>query len=717
MKYLQTLFIGICLIINHLFAQKIEFRYDSSLVLQIGQNKLPNAWAGGLNSVQIGKMDLNNDSREDLVVFDRTGNKLNTFLTYQNQNQLEYRYSPYYEQFFPEVFGWLVIADYDGDGKKDLFSHASLGVKVYRNTTSTNQNLSWEKTYEPLMTEGYNGKLNLQVGVLDVPAIVDLDDDGDLDLLTFDFGQGSFIEYHQNQSIELNKNASQLIFKRVSRCWGGVMEGMECGDFSFGNDCEAGKGGGKLPARVMHVGSTLKVVDLNGDKQKDLLIGDVSCAQIFRMWNKGTNKKPKFTEFDTFFPENKPISMSIFPAIFLEDLDLDGKLDLLTSPNVFTNVRNLSDLPNVIDFAHSLWYYRNVGSAKKPDYQFQTNDFLQNTMLDLGENTHPAFYDFDFDGDLDLLVGYRGKLATQSFVASLYLFKNTGTLQKPQFELQDADYQQISQLQLTDIRPLIHDLNQDGKPELLLVGNQERQTNLYYSKNGKWEIYPLMLFNRDFPCFYDLDRDGDEDILVGRGRGALAYYENKGNQQKADYQLVTDSLGGIKTNAFRRDLTVQLVDINQDGQLDLLTGDSSGKLRVYLNFVNNWQTTVYQPDYSSLYHFGSSVFPTSADINGDKLPDLMIGSNAGGLQYWANHFQADATDIVKIRRAGKFVYLLSPLKLQVELYQKSSQKLFIKSFVASNTETPFQIDDLPNDVYEFRFVDDKGKVYLQKIDF
>jgi hypothetical protein len=717
MKHLQALYICIYLIISPLLAQKIEFRYDSSLVLQIAQKQLPNAWAGGLNSVQIGKMDLNKDKWEDLVVFDRTGNKINTFLAYQNQNQPEYKYAPYYEQFFPEIFGWLVLADYDNDGKKDLFTHSNLGVKVYRNTTLVTQNLSWEKTYEPLMTEGYNGKLNLQVGVLDVPAIVDLDDDGDLDLLTFDYGQGSFIEYHQNQSIELYKNASKLDFKRVSRCWGGLMEGMECGDFSFNNDCEGGRGGGRLAARVMHVGSTIKVLDLNGDKQKDLLIGDVSCAQIFRMWNKGSNKKPKFTEFDTFFPENKPIAMSIFPAIFLEDIDFDGKLDLLASPNVFTNVRNLSDLPNVIDFSQSLWYYRNVGSPKKPQYQFQTNDFLQNTMLDLGENAHPALYDYDADGDLDLLLGYRGKLKPQSFGGSIYLFQNIGTAQKPQFQLIDPDYQQVSQLQLTDIRPLIYDLNQDGKPELLFVGNQERQTDLYYSKNGKWEIYPLNLFNRDFPCFYDFDRDGDDDMLLGRGRGALAYYENKGNKQKADYQLVSDSLGGIKTNAFRRDLTVQLADIDQNGQLDLLTGDSSGKLRIYLNFVNNWQTAIYQPDYTLPYHFGSQVLMTSADLNGDKLPDLMVGNNAGGLQYWANHFQSDATDVVKIRREGKFVYLLSPLKLQVELYQKSSQKVFIKSFISPNLETPFQIDDLPADIYEFRLIDEQGKVYLQKIEF
>ncbi|MCU0444334.1 MAG: VCBS repeat-containing protein [Microscillaceae bacterium] len=712
---LSLLHIG--LIISPLWAQKIDFRYDSSTVLQINQQILPNAWAGGLNSVQIGKMDLNHDQWEDLVVFDRTGNKINTFLTFRNQNLVEFKYAPYYEQFFPEVFGWFILADYDQDGKKDIFTHANLGVKVYRNTTMPAQSPSWQKTYEPLMTEGYNGKLNLQIGVLDIPAIVDLDDDGDLDILTFDFGQGSFIELHQNQSQELYKNASQLEFKRVSRCWGGVMEGMECGDFSFGNDCEKGRGGGELPARVMHIGSTLKVLDLNGDKQKDLLIGDVSCNQIFRMWNKGTNKKPKFNEFDTFFPENKPIAMAIFPALFWEDLDFDDKPDLLASPNVFTNVRNLNDLPNIIDFEQSLWFYRNIGSLKKPNFQFQQSNFLQNTMLDLGENAHPAWSDLDEDGDMDLFVGHRGRFKGQGFVGNIYFFKNVGNTQKPQFVLENADYQGVSKLELTDIRPFFYDLNQDGKPELLFTGNTDRRTDLYYSKNGQWQIYPLPLFNRDFPCFYDLDRDGDDDMLIGRGRGGLAYFENKGSKQNPDFQLINDSLGGLKTNAFRRDLTLQLADIDQNGQVDLLTGDSSGKLRVYGNFIANWTKPIFQPDYTLPYHFGSNVLPAAADLNGDQLPDIMVGNNAGGLQIWLNQYQSDATDMVKIRRAGKFIYLLAPLKLKVELYQKSSQKLFIKSFIAANLETPFQIDDLPADTYEFRFVDDTGRVYIQKIDF
>lgn len=55
----------------------------------------------------------------------------------------QFRIRPDLSYFFPpDVSGFLVLADYDRDGKKDLFTSTALGVKAYRNNSSGSQ-ISW----------------------------------------------------------------------------------------------------------------------------------------------------------------------------------------------------------------------------------------------------------------------------------------------------------------------------------------------------------------------------------------------------------------------------------------------------------------------------------------------------------------------------------------------------------------------------------------------
>ena len=84
-----------------------------------GSDTLTNPWTGGFNAVQISKMDLNFDSLEDLFVFDRTGNKITTFIN----NGSTYSYAPEYEQLFPQSLSdWVLLRDYNNDNKKDIFA-------------------------------------------------------------------------------------------------------------------------------------------------------------------------------------------------------------------------------------------------------------------------------------------------------------------------------------------------------------------------------------------------------------------------------------------------------------------------------------------------------------------------------------------------------------------------------------------------------------------
>lgn len=60
------------------------------------------AWCGGLNNPQFSNIDLNNDGIKDLFIFDRTGNRVLTFLGHGTANTVDFTYAPQYESGFPK---------------------------------------------------------------------------------------------------------------------------------------------------------------------------------------------------------------------------------------------------------------------------------------------------------------------------------------------------------------------------------------------------------------------------------------------------------------------------------------------------------------------------------------------------------------------------------------------------------------------------------------
>jgi hypothetical protein len=203
-KFTSLLFFSIYICFSgESIAQQSWFKRDTAVTVSSKGVKLLNPWAGGLNASQFLKMHLNDDALEDLVVFDRTNSKITTFIAAANPldaSKRAFLHAPYYELLFPKIDNWMILADYNGDGLKDLFASTSLGITVYKQI-KTGSTWSWKLVKEAVNTQGFSGDLNLQVSGTDIPGITDIDGDGDLDILTFDFS-GTFIELHQNLSME-----------------------------------------------------------------------------------------------------------------------------------------------------------------------------------------------------------------------------------------------------------------------------------------------------------------------------------------------------------------------------------------------------------------------------------------------------------------------------------------------------------------------------------
>jgi hypothetical protein len=628
-------------------AQNAVYPYDESVMVIEGGNSIRNPWSGGFNSAQYSTMDLNYDGLEDLVVFERTSNRLYTFIVKTENAQKIYVHEPRYEKLFPPMISWVLLVDYNKDGRKDIFTHANLGVMVYKNTSAPDT-ITWQLMADPLYSQYSTYSSNIYVNITDIPAIEDIDNDGDVDILNFNFYSGSNIEYHKNLSMETYGTSDSLKFRDIDDCWGGITEGT-C-NYSFGSSCPVYRIASTNSTQ--HIGAAfLALKDMDGDGDKEAFISKETCDKVHELINIGSVSVSSFNSYSTF-PAANPISFTGMPGIFFEDLDFDGVKDIVATPSLFAN--NSNSIPNNIDFQHSSWLYKNSGSNSIPVYNFIEKSFLQGSMIELGENASPAFADYDADGDQDMFISNKGLLQGTVFSGSIFLYENTGDNTHPEFNLINTDYLNLSSKQYTNIRLAFPDLNGDNAPDIAFTGYYTTGTSSAYNtkyilntnsagqplsfNTANILILPLAPGNEDIPCFYDVDNDTKQDVLLARQSGRISYFQNIGSASSPSYTLIKDTLGGIKVDSMglRTYLTVTVADLEGDGFPDLITGDNSGQLRVYKDFQSNlsgiFSRVEINPDSSGLpYSLGKLLYITSTDLNNDNYPEVFIGNNSGGI--------------------------------------------------------------------------------------
>ena len=372
-----------------LLGQKLSFNQSQDLTVIKTGDTLISSWAGGINSAQISTMDLNNDQLNDVVIFDKSGNKILTFINATDH----YVYESQYESYFPTIENWMLLRDYNNDGKKDIFHSVSGGIGVWKNTSSNN-NLSFTQITTPyIFSKQYNFSSNLYVSKNDIPDINDIDMDGDLDVVTFSILGGN-LEYHQNLSVDSGFGTDSLIFELKNACWGHFYEGGLTNTCTLFDTCLTNVSAPEFPLMNMsrqdsnqlrHAGSTVLSLDLNNDNVRDILLGDVSFSNIVALYNdnKGINMNTSFVGQDTLFPNNSiPVDLYLYPGTFYEDVTFDGIKDLLASPGT----------DNDTEDKESVWCYENTGSNNSPSFNLSSKNMFQNEMLDFGKSSSPVFF-------------------------------------------------------------------------------------------------------------------------------------------------------------------------------------------------------------------------------------------------------------------------------------------------------------------------------------
>ncbi|RJE71378.1 T9SS type A sorting domain-containing protein [Reichenbachiella sp. MSK19-1] len=592
------------------------------------QEQIHFPFAGGINSAQYQTMDLDHDGDLDLIVFDRSSDKINC---YENQ-QDHYTYHPEFEHLFPSgIQNWMILKDYNCDGRKDLFTSSQLGIHVYQNT-SDDFSISWEEVANPLLTNINTNPINIFLNTTDIPSIEDLDGDGDIDILVFDFATGITIDFHENLSMDLNKTCD-LIYTHASDNYGGLQV-CDCDNYQFAGDCSAG-------GRLKHLaGKAILSIDQNQDGLMDLIISEEDCPELNYLANQGNSGMALFNSFSPDFPsENEPLDFTLFPASFYEDVTFDGQKDLLISPNVRDNSQRN------INFQQSSLVYPNQGANSFTS----SRAFLQQEMIDVGEWAYPSIADINGDGINDLVLGNKGSLLHDQYVSTLtiYLGQADGS-----FSFHNSDQFGLGSLGHTDIKPQFVDINGDHRLDLVFTSVDERFRNkMHYLLNlgsGEEMTFNLSQLTEitisytsgDDVLLYDMDDDGILDALIARSYGELDYYRNTGEMNFVieTFNLL-DAEKGAPTN-----LSITIGDLDSNGSNDLLTTDRSGQMTVYNDFPNQlgqpYSLQVqYEPNTSRhTTRLGRYTKPIIGQLFGKTV--VAAGSIQGGL--WL--YQASSSD-------------------------------------------------------------------------
>lgn len=459
-------------------------------------------------------------------------------------------------------FASITVADWDGDGKKDILAsrHDLVGQKddrlEFHRNISDSRELSQIKLAEPEYIQADGQEIHLRAARF---TCADIDADGDLDL--FATTQGSQV----------------FLYRNIGTRTKPVLAAAE-----------------ELPSRGGgHNG--VKVADFNSDGLLDYAVGNLweggnrdyegrAFARLFK--NIGTKTAPRFEERDArhggLYTEQFQICdaarQNVVRAV---DWDNDGKTDLIASTS-----------------HGAIYWFRNLGTQRWPIFAPE-----QKVLKDVGSGARSDVCDWNNDGKKDLLVA--------NMKGQLTLYLNTGTDAAP---VLDAGTPVTANGKIIDgtlwCNVLVTDWDNDGRKDVILgmggEGNpsefydwphlnsnpSEDRGFLFYCNIGtdaepilsgpKWIKGGGKVISYTRPnvgSYVDWDGDGKKDFIACEFEANVRFYKNVGSGQRGDEPRFETAAGQIIVEPWTRTQMISgahAVDWNGDGDIDILTGQGHG---------------------------------------------------------------------------------------------------------------------------------------------
>lgn len=638
-------------------------------------------FTGGFSAPQFSEIDMNQDGIQDLFVFDRVGNVPTVFLADGTGGSKGYQYTTAYDYSFPELCCWTLVRDFNRDGIGDLFtvplSGGISGVQLYQGSIDNgvwsfeSRRMGGEPGDEEIIWfELGNSKINVTIPFNDLPDIVDVDFDGDLDILSFDLG-GSFVVYYKNMQEELGLPKDTMVYEYADMCFGKFKEGgfsetiflsdddSVCAVDSIKGSSEENKSGG------LHSGSTIMAFDNDDDMDMDLVLGDLTNRGLVYLENGGTSERNFMTSVDTDYPSyDFPVDMSIFLGAFNVDVDADGLKDMIVSPNEVSSISNTDNI----------WFYKNTGN---PQARFSLNKqgFLTEETVDVGSFSCPRFVDYNQDGLMDLVVTTDGEFGAFGPASlAMYLYENVGTSEAPEFMLVDDDYLGFRAFASTSRNPVPAFGDLDGDDDIdLVMGDIDGY--LYFFENTAGPSQTLAFANPVYkymdidigqgaaPAIADLNNDGLGDLIVGDRSangfndtlGSINYFQNLGTIGNAmfdpDVTLLPNYpiLGVMDTrltmSAAEKALASPVV-IQEEDETHFFIGSDKGHIKQYRFDPSDFygQYDIVSEALGDL-NLGRSSSVDLYDIDDDGFLEMIIGNKRGGLNFYNTDVKSMTTSV------------------------------------------------------------------------
>ncbi len=559
---------------------------------------------GGLNNPRFNAVDVDGDGLLDYHIFDLAGGA-HMAVGYASGTTGPLVDKSSWVRDWPLVDNFALLRDFDGDGVPDLFASSAetgpQGIVVYQGFRQ-NGRLGFTPVTLPgrlgevLGYETRDGNQIVYVANTDVPVIEDIDGDGDVDVLSFD-PNGTYVYLYRNVASGIGDTPlDHLSFVLESTCYGGLFEDGFTSKIRLSTvpgGCPTpldGPPDSTLVSRGgLHAGSTLALYDVDGDAELDLLVGDLGTSSVIALVNAPTGGTTFFTTQIPNWPNGEgetPVDIEFLPAVY--PLAALGQ----TTAAVQTVIAATGRLGGEDYLSASLY-------DRSPDgtLLLRQRDFLTELSFDHGTGTHFATGQLDGQGLEDLIVGNYAAFESNSGgtrQASLRYYQCA--------ELSTCQEQNPSWLQnlnttlspiVKDLDPVLADMDGDGDLDLL-IGNENG--SLVYARNvgtatlPRFEIIStqwegITVGKTSSPAVGDINGDGLPDLLVGRQRGTLSLYLNKGSRTAPAFSSTADDefYGEIdlRTAGFQNSANARPALITLDGTPTLYVGSAQGKLNAY----------------------------------------------------------------------------------------------------------------------------------------
>lgn len=275
------------------------------------------------------------------------------------------------------------------------------------------------------------------------------------------------------------------------------------------------------------------------------------------------------------------------------DLDNDGDYDLVISDQ---------------DYAYGSYnysrvrYFENVGTPEVASFGPGQEDFVNFPTLPANTYVYfriPMLCDIDSDGDIDLFITESGYDYNTGQYLGWIFFENVGTAEVPNFA--DAVEDPFGLMGGTYLSfPTSADIDNDGDLDIFYLDTNygfslsfaenigtPNAPNFASTQSNPFGISPTDYIS--YPRIGDIDLDGDLDLMTSGEYGTFYFFENTGNINSPAFAAPVPNPFNLMNVA---DVELfDLVDINNDGDLDIISPALDFRDSTIVNFYRNTALT------------------------------------------------------------------------------------------------------------------------------